>query len=216
MTTDRTKVRRNANRGVYDRETINSILDSNFLCHVAFTAGHGPVVLPTLYGRDGDTLYLHGSAGAQMLRTMKRGAPVSVAVTRVNGIVVARSHFHHSINYRSVVIFGLAIEVTDVEEKMHGLKVVTNHILPGRWDEARRPNTVEFTQTLVLKLPINEASAKVRIGPPNDEPEDMDSPIWAGVLPVRTHIGAPVPDPKLSEPVPLPSSLAAARERFQG
>lgn len=214
MATDRTKVVRNAKRGIYDRETINKILDTNFLCHVGFNADHGPVVLPTLFGRDGDHIYIHGSTGAHMLRSMKQGIPVSVAITSVEGIVVARSHFHHSINYHSVVIFGVATEVTDVEEKMSALKVVTNHILPGRWDEARRPNTVEFTQTMVLKLPIDESSAKVRTGPPGDDAEDMDSPIWAGVLPVSTVLGEPEVDPDMRLSVPVPESISAAREKL--
>lgn len=216
MATDRTKVRRLPERGVYDRDTIYGIIDSGFLCHVAFNAEHGPVVLPTLYGRDGDTLYLHGSSGAHMLRSMRQGIPVSVAITNVDGVVVARSHFHNSINYRSVVVFGTATEVTDVEEKMLGLKVVTNHILPGRWEEGRKPSTSEFTQTMVLKLPLDEASAKARTGGPKDDPEDMSAPVWAGVLPVGLRAGEPVPDEALDAGIQVSPSVEALRDRLNG
>lgn len=194
MPSDRTRVQRIPERGVYDRSVINEILDANFVCHIGFNADHGPVVLPTLFGRDGDTMYLHGSMGAHMLRTMRDGVPVSVAVTSVDGIVAARSLFHHSINYRSVVVFGVATEVTDVQEKLRGMEVLTNHVLPGRWDEARRPNTKEFTQTMVLRLPLDEVSAKVRTGPPHDEPEDMNMDVWAGVVPLSVVAGDPDAD----------------------
>lgn len=211
--TSRTAVRRLPERGRYDLAEIRAILDSNFICHVALVADHGPVVLPTLFGRDGDTIYMHGSTGAHMLRSMKDGADVSVAVTNVDGIVVARSLFHHSINYRSVVVFGKAAEVTDVEEKLHGLKVVTNHVMPGRWDEARRPSSKEFTQTAVVKLLITESSAKVRTGNPKDEPEDMSLPVWAGVVPLYTRLGTPVPDSHLAKDIkPSPSVAAATRK----
>ncbi|MDA0232726.1 MAG: pyridoxamine 5'-phosphate oxidase family protein [Chloroflexi bacterium] len=214
MQSKRTTVRRLPDRGAYDSETVHQILDSNFLCHVGFNAEHGPVVLPTLYGRDGDTMYLHGSSGAHMLRSMRTGIPVSVAVTTVDGIVAARSLFHHSINYRSVVVFGTATEVTDVQEKLHGLEIVTNHVLPGRWDEARHPNTAEFTQTLVLKLGLEEASAKVRVGPPHDEPADLEMDVWAGVIPLSTHAGEPVSDPDLDPATALSPSVSAALERW--
>ena len=215
MATDRTKVRRIPERGVYDRDEINQILDSAFLCHVAFNADHGPVVLPTLFGRHGDTLYIHGSSGAHMLREMRKGIPVSVAVTHVDGIVVARSHFHNSINYRSVVVFGTATEVTDVQEKMLGLEVVTNHILPGRWDEGRKPSTTEFTQTMVMKLSLDESSAKVRTGGPKDEAEDMDMTVWAGVLPVGLRPGELVPDPALKDGVPVSDSVTTLIDRLK-
>ncbi len=214
MKSERATVRRLPERGAYDPETIYSILDENFVCHVGFNADHGPVVLPTLFGREGDLIYLHGSAGAHMLRILKGGAPVSVAVTSVNGIVAARSHFHHSINYRSVVIFGQATEVTDVQEKLHGMEVLTNHVLPGRWEEARQPNTVEFTQTVVLKLPIDEASAKVRVGPPKDDDEDLELDVWAGVIPMATVAGAPVPDDQLQAGTSLSPSIEAALARW--
>ena len=208
MPSQRSKVQRLPERGHYEPEVINEILDANFVCHVGFNADHGPVVLPTLFGRDGDTMYLHGSMGAHMLRTMRDGVPVSIAVTSVNGIVAARSLFHHSINYRSVVVFGVASEVTDVQEKLHGMKVLTNHVLPGRWDEARQPNTKEFTQTMVLKLSLDEASAKVRTGPPHDDPEDMGMDVWAGVIPLKETAGRPDADDGLSDDVQLSASVA--------
>ncbi len=214
MTSERTKVRRLPERGAYDSATIHEILDQNFVCHVGFNAEHGPVVLPTLFGREDDVIYLHGSAGAHMLREMKTEVPVSVAVTSVDGIVAARSHFHHSINYRSVVIFGNAAEVADVGEKLHALEILTNHVMPGRWDEARQPNTAEFTQTLVLRLNLDEASAKVRTGPPHDEAEDMDLDTWAGIVPMRVVAGEPIPDPDMKADAPLPPSVRATLDRW--
>lgn len=214
MDSERTRVRRLPERGVYDSKTIHEILDQNILCHVAFNADHGPVVLPTLFGRDGDAIYLHGSAGAHMLRTVRGGIPVSVAVTSVDGIVAARSHFHHSINYRSVVIFGNASEVTDVQEKLHALEVLTNHVLPGRWEEARQPNTVEFTQTMVLKLSLDEASAKVRVGSPHDDSDDLGLDVWAGVIPLSTVAGEPVDDPDLAAGTVTSPSIKAALDRW--
>ena len=211
---DRTRVRRVPERGIYDPDQIKAILDSNFICHVALVADHGPVVLPTMYGREGDILYFHGSTGAHMLRAMKSGAAVSVAVTNVDGIVAARSLFHHSINYRSVVIFGHATEVTGVEEKLAGLRVITNHVMPGRWDEARRPSNAEFAQTALYSLPITESSAKVRTGPPIDEPEDLDLPIWAGVLPFRLEVSAPIPDEHVGPENEVPDSVVEAAAKW--
>ncbi len=209
MPSQRSKVQRLSERGHYEPEVINEILDANFVCHVGFSAYHGSVVLPTLFGRDGNVVYLHGSMGAHMLRTMRDGVPVCVTVTSVDGIVAARSLFHHSINYRSVVVFGVASEVTDVQEKLHGMEVLTNHVLPGRWDEARQPNTKEFTQTMVLKLSLDEASAKVRTGPPHDEPEDMDLPVWAGVIPLANTAGEPNVDAELKAGQAMSASIKA-------
>ncbi len=214
MESERTRVRRLPDRGTNDPETINQILDDNFLCHVGFNADHGPVVLPTLFGRDEDVIYLHGSTGAHMLRSMRGGIPVSVAVTSVDGIVAARSHFHHSINYRSVVIFGNASEVTDVQEKLGALEVLTNHVLPGRWEEARQPNTVEFTQTMVLKLSLEEASAKVRVGPPHDDEEDLSLDVWAGVIPLKNVAGRPLDDPDLDAGTAVSPSVKTAMARW--
>lgn len=214
MDSDRTQVRRLPDRGVYDTATIYEILDENIMCHVGFNADHGPVVLPTLFGRHNDVIYLHGSAGAHMLRNMRGGIPVSVAVTSVNGIVAARSHFNHSINYRSVVIFGNASEITDVQEKLLALEVLTNHVLPGRWEEARQPNTVEFTQTMVLKLSLEEASAKVRVGPPHDDAEDLSLDVWAGVIPLNVVAGEPVDDPDLAAGTAKSPSVNAALRRW--
>lgn len=211
---DRTKVRRVPERGVYDAATIREILDANFLCHVGIAAEHGPVVLPTLYARDGDTLVLHGSVGAHTLRNAKGGNPVCVTVSEVNGIVVARSAFHHSINYRSVVVFGTASEITDVEEKLRAMETITNHILPGRWDECRRPNSSEFTQTSLLRLPLDEYSAKVRSGPPKDDDEDYSLPIWAGVIPIERKTGALAPDERNAETTPVSASVNAASDKW--
>jgi nitroimidazol reductase NimA-like FMN-containing flavoprotein (pyridoxamine 5'-phosphate oxidase superfamily) len=214
LPSERSKIRRKPERGVYDADTINAILDDNILCHVGINTEHGPVVLPTLFGRDGSTMYLHGSSGAHMLRNMRSGIPVSVAVTTVDGIVAARSLFHHSMNYRSVVVFGTATEVVDVQEKLHALEVLTNHVMPGRWDEARQPNTVEFIQTLVLKLGLEEASAKIRTGPPGDEPEDMSMDVWAGVIPLSVRAGKPVDDPELKAGLAPSPSVGATIERW--
>ena len=214
MESERTRVRRLPERGAYDSETIYRILDDNILCHVGFNADHGPVVLPTLFGRDDDVIYLHGSAGAHMLRNLRSGVPVSVAVTSVDGIVAARSLFNHSINYRSVVIYGVAEEVTDVQEKLRGMEILTNHILPGRWDEARQPNTTEFTQTMILKLGLEEASAKVRVGPPHDDAEDLPLDVWAGVIPLSTTAGVPIDSPDLTAGKPIPPSIQAALDRW--
>ncbi len=214
MDPERARVRRLPERGVYDSETVYSILDENILCHVGINVDHGPVVLPTLFGRDGDMIYLHGSVGAHMLREMRGGIPVSVAVTSVNGIVAARSHFNHSINYRSVVVFGNATEITDVQEKLHALEVLTNHVLPGRWEEARQPNNSEFTQTIVLKLSLEEASAKVRVGPPHDDSEDLSLDVWAGVIPLSVVAGEPVDDPDLTSGTAPSPSIQTALARW--
>ena len=206
--TERTRVRRLPERGVYDREGVYEILDAGFLCHVGFDPGHGPVVLPTLYGRSGDTLSIHGSPAAGMLRSMRKSIPACVTVTHVDGIVLARSLFHHSMNYRSVVVFGVPEEVTDVTEKLSALEVISENIVPGRWAEARKPNTSEFTQTIVLKFPLDEASAKVRTGPPGDDEDDYALDVWAGVLPLRQIAGQPEADPRLAPDTPVPLYLS--------
>lgn len=205
--TERTRVRRVPDRGKYDQDVIHEILDAGYMCHVGFNVDHGPVVLPTLYGRDGDTLYIHGSPAAGMMRAMRSDIPACVTVTHVDGIVLARSLFHHSMNYRSVVVFGIPEEVTDVTEKMSALEVVTENIVPGRWDDARKPNTSEFTQTIVLKFSLDEASAKVRTGPPGDDEEDYDMDVWAGVLPVTEITGALEADPRLRDGISVPGYL---------
>jgi nitroimidazol reductase NimA-like FMN-containing flavoprotein (pyridoxamine 5'-phosphate oxidase superfamily) len=210
--TTRTTVKRLPDRGRYDRETVAAILDSSLICHLGFVADGQPVVIPTIQARRGDTVYVHGSPASRMLRTMKQGLDVCLTVTLVDGLVVGRSAFHHSLNYRSVVVFGRARLVDDVDEKLAALAAITEHVLPGRWDEARRPNDKELRATHVLALSIAEASAKVRTGPPLDEPEDYELPIWAGVVPLATVAGAPIADPQLSAGIPVPPSVLTAVE----
>lgn len=208
----RTQVRRLPARGVYDRAAIHAILDATFLCHVGFQAPEGyPVVIPTACGRDGDRVYIHGSAASHMLRTLRDGVEMCLTATIVDGLVLARSVFHHSINYRSVMVFGRAQEVTEAEEKLHGLEVVSNAIAPGRWAAARHPSPQELKATMVLRLPLDEASAKVRTGPPGDEEADYALPVWAGVVPVELTYGRPQPDPRLTPGIPQPEPLLGPR-----
>ena len=192
--TTRTKVRRLSKRAVYDKAQVHAILDEGFLCHVGFVQDGQPFVIPTLYARSGETLYMHGSGASRMLKTLAQGVAVCVTVTLVDGYVLARSAFHHSMNYRSVTALGKARQVCDETEKMTALQVITDHIVPQRWDEVRGPNPLEMKQTIVLALPLEEVSAKVRVGPPADDDEDYALPIWAGVVPVRTQLGEPVGD----------------------
>jgi len=200
--TERTQVERLPERGHYDRETIYAILDQSFLCHVGFVVDGQPYVIPTGYGRSGDVLYVHGSAASRMLRNLAGGIPVCVTVTLLDGLVVARSLFHSSMNYRSVVILGRARLVMDAEEKMCALRAVSEQIFPGRWEDARQPNEQELKATNVLAISLEEASAKVRTGPPKDEEEDYALPIWAGLVPLRIAASAPEADPA------LPAALA--------
>ena len=197
MPTPRTRVVREAHRGVYDRETAYKILDEGFLCHVGFVANGQPFVIPTSYGRKDASLYIHGSAASRMLRQMKEGIPVCVTVTLLDGLVLARSVFNHSMNYRSVVILGKAALVDDPAEKLEALRLLSEHIIPGRWDDARQPNERELKQTSVLRIPIEEFSSKVRTGPPIDDEEDLSFPTWAGVVPLEMKVGTPENDPTL-------------------
>lgn len=194
----RTRVTRLPKRAVYDKKQVHAILDEGFLCHVGFAVDQQPYVIPTGYVRAGEKLYIHGSAASRMLRTLDQGIQVCVTVTLVDGLVLARSSFHHSINYRSVVVFGTAQLVLDREEKMDALRRFTNHIVPGRWEEARVPTDQELKATSVLVLPMEEVSAKVRTGPPIDDEEDYAIPIWAGVVPIRMRAGDPIPDDRIS------------------
>jgi len=198
----RTKVERLPERGHYDRETIYAILDQTFLCHVGFLAEGQPYVIPTGYGRSGDVLFVHGSAASRMLHSLAEGIPVCVTVTLLDGLVLARSVFHHSMNYRSVVILATARLVADREEKLRALRAIAEQIVPGRWDDARKPSEQELKATSVLAVPLAEASAKIRTGPPKDEKEDYALPIWAGVVPLPIAPGTPQPDPA------LPAALA--------
>jgi nitroimidazol reductase NimA-like FMN-containing flavoprotein (pyridoxamine 5'-phosphate oxidase superfamily) len=194
--TSRTTVRRLPKRGVFDRVEVFKILDEAFICHVGFCDESGrPVVIPTAFGRDGGKIYLHGSAASRMLRGLSGGLPVCVTVTLVDALVLARSAFHHSIDYRSVVIFGEAAAVEDPAEKNEALRLITNHLVPGRWDDVRWPTDRELKATSVLSLDLMEVSAKMRAGGPIDDDEDMSLPIWAGLIPLRMRAGEPLPEP---------------------
>jgi len=206
--TTRTRVVRESERGVYDRETIYRILDEGFICHVGFVVEGQPFVIPTAFGRSGDNLYIHGSAASRMLRNLDKGIPVCITVTLLDGLVLARSIFNHSMNYRSVVILGTATVVQDPAEKLAALRAVSEHILPGRWDESRQPNDKELKATFALKIPINEFSAKVRQGPPIDDEEDYSFQTWAGVVPLETVAKPPIPDARCIAEIPVPQYAA--------
>lgn len=200
--TTRTRVVREPQRAVYDRDAVNQILDEAFLCHVGFVADGQPYVIPTSYGRDDNVLYIHGSAASRMLRNLDQGVPVCVTVTLLDGLVLARSVFNHSMNYRSVVILGTATLVDDPAEKIAALRALSEHILPRRWDDARQPNEKELKATSVLRIPIEEFSAKVRVGPPMDDEEDYSFPNWAGVIPLEMKVGSPIPDDRCQRELP--------------
>jgi uncharacterized protein len=203
MPTPRTRVVREAHRADYDRETVYRILDEGFLCHVGFAVDGQPFVIPTSYGRKDASLYIHGSAASRMLRQMQKRdgenetVPVCITVTLLDGLVLARSIFNHSMNYRSVVILGKATLVDDPHEKLAALRTLSEHILPGRWDDSRQPNDRELKQTSVLRVPIEEFSAKIRQGPAIDDEEDYSFPTWAGVIPLETKAGQPINDARL-------------------
>jgi uncharacterized protein len=205
--TDRTTLKRLPDRGTRERAQIHAILDAAYLCHVGIETESGPVVIPTAFGRVGERLYLHGSPASRLLRTLRRGVPVCVTVTLVDGLVLARSTFHHSLNYRSVVLFGTATEVVDLDERAAALASFVEHVVPGRTAEVRPASPKEVRGTMVLALPIEEASAKVRTGPPIDEPDDLDLPVWGGVVPLHTVSGPPEPDAHNLPGVPLPAFL---------
>jgi uncharacterized protein len=205
MPTARTRVVREPERGVYDRQTVYRILDQAFLCHAGFSVEGQPFVIPTAYGRKDDCLYIHGSAASRMLRQLqKEGVAVCITVTLLDGLVLARSVFNHSMNYRSVVILGKATLVEDTAEKLAALRVLSEQILPGRWEDARQPNERELKATSVLRVAIDEFSAKVRTGPPIDDAEDISFPTWAGVVPLTMQVGAPVDDPQLDRSRTIP------------
>ena len=211
LQSERTTVKRLPKRGVYDRSTVYAILDEGLVCHVGFVFDGQPFVIPTGYCRVGDVLYIHGSAASRMLKTLSAGVPVCVSVTLLDGLVLARSAFHHSMNYRSAVVLGNARLVTDAAEKAAALTAIVEHIVPGRSAEARAPNASELGATSVLALPIEEASAKVRVGPPLDDAEDMALSVWAGVLPLRLVPQAPVVDPTLAGGIAVPGYVAGYR-----
>ncbi|MCP6757819.1 MAG: pyridoxamine 5'-phosphate oxidase family protein [Fischerella sp. CENA71] len=202
--TQRTKIRRVPQRGQYERQLIYDILDEGLVCHVGFAVDAQPFVIPTAYGRIGDKLYIHGSPASRMLRSLQNAIEVCVTVTLLDGLVLARSAFHHSMNYRSVVIFGTAAIVESPEEKLAALHAFTEHVMSGRWAEVRPPSRQEMQGTLVLSLPLDEASAKVRTGPPLDDEADYNLPVWAGVLPLQQKAAAPIPDSRLQPGITLP------------
>ncbi|MCX5241424.1 pyridoxamine 5'-phosphate oxidase family protein [Streptomyces prunicolor] len=210
--TARTVPTRSADRASYDKDLVHAILDAAYVCHLGFVRDGAPVVLPTLYGRVGERLYVHGSTGARPLRMTGQadpGLPVCLTVTHVDGLVLARSAFHHSINYRSVVVHGIAHQVTDPEEKRAALDALVDHVVPGRSADSRPANKKELAATMVIRLDLDQVSAKLRTGGANDEPEDLDLPHWAGVVPLRAAYGAPLPNDDLAPGTELPSYLAA-------
>jgi len=207
MPTTRTRVVREPERGVYDRETVYRILDEGFICHVGFAVNGQPFVIPTSYGRKDANLYIHGSAASRMLRQMKDGVALCVTVTLLDGLVLARSVFNHSMNYRSVVVLGKGTLVEDPEEKLAALRTLSEHIIPGRWDDVRQPHERELKATSVLRVPIEEFSAKVRSGPPIDDEEDYSFPTWAGVIPLGIKVGDPINDPRLDPAREAPTYL---------
>jgi uncharacterized protein len=209
--TERTRVVREPQRGVYDRETIYRILDEGLVCHVGFSTDGQPFVIPTLYARIGDAVYFHGSAASRMLRGVNEGANICLTVTLTDGIVLARSVFNHSMNYRSVVALGKATLVDEPQEKLEALRAFTEKILPGRWADARQPNEKELKSTSILRLPLTEASAKVRVGPPEDDAPDYTLPVWAGVIPLHVAAGAPIRDERCDLGISLPAYAAHYR-----
>ena len=205
--TPRTQVRRLPDRGRYDRETIDTILDEALFCHLAWVQDGSPRVIPTIHARDGDTLFVHGSQASRTLRAARDGGEVCVVVTLLDGLVLARSAFHSSMNYRSVVVYGRAREVTDPQEKWAAQKTLVDHVVRGRSADVRMPNDDELRQTMILVLPLDEASAKVRTGPPKDDEDDYELPIWAGVLPMRIETAELVADPRILEGLTPPDNV---------
>jgi nitroimidazol reductase NimA-like FMN-containing flavoprotein (pyridoxamine 5'-phosphate oxidase superfamily) len=211
--TGRVRLRRKADRGHHDESTIKAILDEGFICHVGFPGDDGPVVVPTAYARVGDLLYLHGAVGNATLRALSAGVPACVTVTLVDGLVLARSAFHHSINYRSVVVFGTASEVTDAQDKRAALTAIVEHLVAGRSADARPPTDEELRATRVVQMPLGEASAKVRAGGPIDDPEDQCLPVWAGQIPLRLVAAQPIADIYTPAAVPTPSYVTSYSRR---
>jgi hypothetical protein len=206
--TERTKIKRIPKRGNFERETINRILDEGFVCHVGFMINDQPFVLPTSYARMGENLIIHGSSASRMMLALEREKPICVTVTLIDGLVLARSAFHHSMNYRSVVIFGTAKIIQNKEEKLAALQALTEHVVPNRWHEIRPPNDLELKATTVLSLPIKEASAKIRTGDPVDDEEDYNLNVWAGVIPLKMTAEKPVGDGKLKKEISVPAHAA--------
>jgi nitroimidazol reductase NimA-like FMN-containing flavoprotein (pyridoxamine 5'-phosphate oxidase superfamily) len=216
LQTERTTVRRLPDRARYERSDAEAVLDEALICHLGFVVDGQPYVIPTIHARDGDVIYLHGSPASRMLRTLKGGIDACLTATIIDGLVVARSAFHHSMNYRSVVVLGRASEVTDLAAKTRALEAITNHVLAGRWDEVRPMNDMELRSTTVLALPLAEASVKTRTGPPGDDEDDYALAIWAGVVPLSLVPAEPVPDPRLAPGIAVPASVVHAATRGDG
>lgn len=204
----KSKVKRKPERGFYDDKTINKIIDEALYCHVSFIQDDQPFIIPTIHARIDDQLILHGAKASRLLKQISAGNEIAIAVTILDGLVLARSVFHHSMNYRSVIIFGKGVEITDDKQKMKALKAITDHILPGRWNDARKPNEKELKATSVISVKINEASAKIRTGPPKDEEEDYSLPVWAGVIPLTQKPSKPVDDPILKKGITIPEYIS--------
>ena len=202
----RNKVKRVPERGHYDKETVFQILDAGKICHASFVVNDQPFVITTRLGRDGDYLYLHGATASRLIKQMETGVQMSLAVTHLDGLVLARSAFHHSMNYRSVVVFGTAKLIAD-DKKMHALKVISDQLVPGRWEESRQPNAKELKATAVLEIEIVQASAKIRTGGPKDDKEDYELDIWAGVVPMKTTYETIIPDTELKNNIEIPRSV---------
>jgi uncharacterized protein len=209
--TERTTLKRRATRGSYDRGTIYKILDEGLVCQLGFVSEGRPFVIPTSYGRTGDRLFIHGSRDSRMLGVLGEGGDVCLTVTLVDGLVLARSAFHHSINYRSVMVFGQARIIADPQEKTGALQAIMEHIMRGRWKDVRKPTPEELGATSVLSIELREASAKIRTGPPVDAEEDYGLPVWAGTLPVRSVWGEPMNDPRLRDTIRIPRYISEYR-----
>jgi nitroimidazol reductase NimA-like FMN-containing flavoprotein (pyridoxamine 5'-phosphate oxidase superfamily) len=209
--TERSQLRRLPNRGSHEPEIIHAILDATFLAHVGFQIDGQPFVIPTLYGREEDKLYLHGSVASRMLGELETGVPACVTVTLVDGLVLARSAFHHSMNYRSVMAFGTARKIEEPAQKTRALRIISEHLMAGRWNDVRSPSEKELKATAVLEFSIEEASAKVRQGPPVDDEDDYTLPVWAGVLPLRLEAKTPIPDSRLPEGIEVPQYVLRSR-----
>ena len=205
--TDINQVRRLPKRADYDRETVQAIVDASAICHVGFVVEGRPFVVPTIHARIGEVVYFHGAPASRMLKTIRDGASLCITVTHLDGLVLARSAFHHSMNYRSAMLFGIGRLVNDETEKWDALHAITEAVMPGRWEDARQPNPKEMAATLVVAMPIEYASAKVRTGPPGDDEEDYALPVWAGVLPLALTPQAPIDDPLLSPGIPVPAYI---------
>ena len=204
---DRSKINRLPARGYYDKETIYQIIDEALYCHVSFVQGNQPYIIPTIHARLGDRIVLHGAKGSRLLKHLAEGNEVCIAITLMDGLVLARSVFHHSMNYRSVVLFGKGKLLENKAKKLEALKTITENLILGRWEDARKPNEKELNATAVVSIDIDEESAKIRTGPPIDDAEDYNLPVWAGVIPISLKFDSPVNDPKLNEDIVLPNYI---------